>query len=184
MMSTRSSESSPELEIQVFECEACGSTTEDLSYQRPLNSLEGRVQIYAKSELHFTRVGVSFQGGVRPEHRETCQVNTKVRRVGSQSTSVVAYRPDSQDVVSLESEHKVGERLLRERHTLSPSPISFSTSYIGQPWILSATPDAGMEYLPTTSTIRSSFRKEPNTSTETFHRNVSSSLPLVTPPDP
>lgn len=83
MTTQLTAESSPVLDIEVFECEACGSKAEDLSYRRPLNSLEGRIRLSSKAELHLSHVEVSFQG--------------------SQSTAVVALKSNSKDIVTLNS---------------------------------------------------------------------------------
>lgn len=56
----------PTLDIEVFECEACESKFEDLGFRRPHNSLEGEIRVSSDSELHFTRLGVLFEGEVVP----------------------------------------------------------------------------------------------------------------------
>lgn len=52
-------------EIDVYECEACGSRGEDLGFKRPFQSLEGRVRLSSAAELKILSVEATLQGKLR-----------------------------------------------------------------------------------------------------------------------
>lgn len=106
MTTQLTAESSPVLDIEVFECEACGSKVEDLSYRRPLNSLEGRIRLSSKAELHLSHVEVSFQG--------------------SQSTVVVAYKSNLTSHINQPSSLSAKQNAKTDcASTVSTSHLSF-----------------------------------------------------------